>query len=39
MYEGGADRAFFLIVLTSEPTSDVTIKVSGMEGTAVAVNR
>ena len=39
VYEGGADRAFFMIVLTSEPTSDVTITVSGMEGTAVAVNR
>ena len=38
VYEGGADRAFFMIVLTSEPTSDVTIKVSGMEGTAVVVN-
>ena len=38
VYEGGADRAFFMIVLTSEPASDVTIKVSGMEGTAVAVN-
>ena len=38
VYEGGADRAFFMIVLTSEPTSDVTIKVSGMEGTAVAVD-
>ena len=39
VYEGGADPARFLIVLTSEPTSDVTIKVSGMEGTAVAVDR
>ena len=34
VYEGGADRAFFMIVLTSEPTSDVTITVSGMEPTA-----
>ena len=38
VYEGGADPARFMVVLTSEPTSDVTITVSGMEGTALAVD-
>ncbi len=36
--EGDAKGAFFAIVLTSEPSSDVTVKVSGMEGTAVEVD-
>ena len=39
VYEGGTDEGDFIVVLTSEPTSDVTIAVSGMEGTAVAVDR
>lgn len=37
--EGDARGAFFAIVLTSEPSSDVTVKVSGMEGTALEVDR
>ena len=36
--EGDSEGAFFAIVLTSEPSSDVTVKVSGMEGTAVEVD-
>ncbi len=39
VHEGGADAGDFIVVLTSEPTSDVTIAVSGMEGTALAVDR
>ena len=35
VHEGGADAGDFIVVLTSEPTSDVTIAMSGMEGTAV----
>ena len=36
--EGDSEGAFFAIVLTSEPSADVTVKVSGMEGTAVSVD-
>ena len=36
--EGDADGAQFVVLLTSEPTSKVTVTVSGMEGTDVAVN-
>ncbi len=37
VHEGGASREV-AIVLTSEPSADVTVKVSGMEGTAVSVD-
>ncbi len=36
--EGGADSAFVLVVLTTEPTDTVTVTVSGMAGTEVEVN-
>ena len=38
VHEGGASREV-AIVLTSEPTGDVTVKVSGMAGTAVSVDQ
>ena len=37
--EGGENSADFLVVLTSEPTSTVTVTTSGTEGTQVTVDR
>lgn len=37
--EGDEDGAWFLVLLTSKPTGTVTVTVSGMDGTALTVDR